>query len=1158
MNRNEFSWLMLIHYTLVGLLDVFTFIPAYTLFLRNNEIDMLPQMYLGASLAGLVLSVLYFQLATSFSYSKLIWGNLVVVLIMTLGIYSSLELPRMEWLIFSLPIWYELLRILNNFHVLGLSAYTTAGQQSKHLHGMFGMSRHLAGLLGGLLALLLLRHAGVSILFLIGAVITVLLLASSFIMSRLFMQFSQATKGRADGNGSTFGLFKDNYIILIFIQVILTWIIFYVIENAFFNQARPYYPDHDQLAGFLAYFLAGTSVITLPFSFLGSSKVRLFGIKSLFILPGILFVMILFLFGGGRPEAQVLSGWTFRTDTLVFGAILAIKFLYNFLYLFTNIPATHLLYQPLTLERRVQVQVVADCFLTSLAVGLAGLILLPLTSLDITNLMIVLLPILAVLVGVIFFLNRQYPAKLDKLLDKRQLDDLDILLEDASSIAVLQQALQSSHPGRVLCALKVLSQSGNTSRLTTDLPALLAHPAPAVRQEALHHIEALHLTSETEKVKNLITMDDSPAVRAVALHTLSALDPINSFEKIVPYLNSSEFQVRQEAFTGLLRYGIPHVKEVMTERLSTMIASPDLCERIFAAQVLGAAPGADLCPLLDKLLADESLEVQRAALAAAGKTKCQQLWPQLLQKIYSPQLRATAAVALVAGGEATLSELQTALTTAGQDRETLKRLARIIGRIGGPKATAFLSKHLAWPERDVRTQILEALSRCGYQAGRRDKEGIEAQIKAEIIETATILQAKVDLLAFEGESPALSLLQDALRYQFEQTRRRIFLLLFFLYPTPTEEIFQVRLALTLGITAASDKEAQEAAQKLGKLSLSPDLILMLSPLFNESALPDRLARLTFFFPQAGQPSLQSWEAPPNNWGCEGVPPNTVQTRPEERLYEIMTNPTHQYIPWTKACALHAVGALKLTDEKFIEAVTQAISLDLQNPLRYFYHQVRQFLNLPGGNRPPSQEKALLTETATRTLVMLNGANRDHLFKIARRAAFPQVAAAIPPLEQLQQGGKIMLSTIEKVITLKDTDLFSKTPDEVLAEVAQYLEEVEYEAGKNVFQKGEQGDWMYIIVEGKVKAHDGETFFNYLGNSEIFGEMSVFGTEPRSASITAVEDTLLLRLDKKPLYELMEDRAEVWQGVISVLSGRLRNRLNDITQLKAEVRELSRP
>jgi hypothetical protein len=148
------------------------------------------------------------------------------------------------------------------------------------------------------------------------------------------------------------------------------------------------------------------------------------------------------------------------------------------------------------------------------------------------------------------------------------------------------------------------------------------------------------------------------------------------------------------------------------------------------------------------------------------------------------------------------------------------------------------------------------------------------------------------------------------------------------------------------------------------------------------------------------------------------------------------------------------------------------------------------------------------------------------------------------------GERPMLTTIEKVILLKDADLFAETPDELLAEVAGLLTEVELPAGQAVFQKSEPGDSLYIVVSGRVRVHDGDYTLNVLGESEMFGEMALLEPEPRMASVTAETDALLLRLDGEPFFELIDTRSEVARGIIRVLSRRLRQRVQEVAALRA--------
>ena len=143
----------------------------------------------------------------------------------------------------------------------------------------------------------------------------------------------------------------------------------------------------------------------------------------------------------------------------------------------------------------------------------------------------------------------------------------------------------------------------------------------------------------------------------------------------------------------------------------------------------------------------------------------------------------------------------------------------------------------------------------------------------------------------------------------------------------------------------------------------------------------------------------------------------------------------------------------------------------------------------------------------------------------------------------------MLSTLERVIILKTVSIFAETPDEILAEVAAICDEIELPGGQTVFEKGDPGDSLYIIVSGQVRVHDDDRLLNYLNERDVFGEMAVLDPETRSASVTTVEETRLLRVDQQALFEVMDDRPEVARGIIQVLSRHLRNRLKDLAELR---------
>lgn len=133
----------------------------------------------------------------------------------------------------------------------------------------------------------------------------------------------------------------------------------------------------------------------------------------------------------------------------------------------------------------------------------------------------------------------------------------------------------------------------------------------------------------------------------------------------------------------------------------------------------------------------------------------------------------------------------------------------------------------------------------------------------------------------------------------------------------------------------------------------------------------------------------------------------------------------------------------------------------------------------------------------------------------------------------------MISTVEKVLFLKGVDLFETIAGEELSSIARITDQIDIAANDVVFKEGDEGDAMYLIVGGKVKVHSGEQVFAELGERQVFGEMSILDAEPRSASITAMTELTLLKIARDDFTEILAEKPEIAQGVLKVLTRRLR-------------------
>ena len=140
---------------------------------------------------------------------------------------------------------------------------------------------------------------------------------------------------------------------------------------------------------------------------------------------------------------------------------------------------------------------------------------------------------------------------------------------------------------------------------------------------------------------------------------------------------------------------------------------------------------------------------------------------------------------------------------------------------------------------------------------------------------------------------------------------------------------------------------------------------------------------------------------------------------------------------------------------------------------------------------------------------------------------------------MEPGNINRLLLIEKVLVLKSLNLFKDTPENVLADLAPLMKEIQYEQGTEIFKEGEIGDCMYIIQQGNIRIHKGNTTLAILKEKEVFGELSLLDADTRSASATADTDCTLYKIDQEPFYELMDERPEVAKGFIKILCQRLR-------------------
>jgi CRP-like cAMP-binding protein len=137
--------------------------------------------------------------------------------------------------------------------------------------------------------------------------------------------------------------------------------------------------------------------------------------------------------------------------------------------------------------------------------------------------------------------------------------------------------------------------------------------------------------------------------------------------------------------------------------------------------------------------------------------------------------------------------------------------------------------------------------------------------------------------------------------------------------------------------------------------------------------------------------------------------------------------------------------------------------------------------------------------------------------------------------------------VDDEVVLK-APLFATMDPEETRKLFESMAKVRLPRGEVLFQEGESGDRLYVIARGKIKlgrrSVDGrENLLSILGPGEMFGELSLFDPGPRTATASAVSDSLLYELHHEQLIAWLENHPQVSRHMLLALAQRLR-RTND--------------
>lgn len=129
--------------------------------------------------------------------------------------------------------------------------------------------------------------------------------------------------------------------------------------------------------------------------------------------------------------------------------------------------------------------------------------------------------------------------------------------------------------------------------------------------------------------------------------------------------------------------------------------------------------------------------------------------------------------------------------------------------------------------------------------------------------------------------------------------------------------------------------------------------------------------------------------------------------------------------------------------------------------------------------------------------------------------------------------------LDRVLALKETQIFKELSGQILANVAVILDKKLIGEGEYIMRKGEKGDSMYLIESGQLEVRDGDRVLATLGEKQVVGEMSLLAPIDRTADVVAIEESVLYRIEREKFVDLIYEEPEIMLGIITSLVYRIR-------------------
>ena len=1049
--------LLFFHSFFLGLFIAFYFVPANSIFIQYHGSERLPYAYIISGIAGYLISLLYSLLQKKVDSKILFLGATIFMFVITLASRLALFFVDPVYLSFFIFIWAWPFISLASTVSGGLALQYLNLIQVKRLFGLMNMGAVIASILGYLaipLLMTVLSHS-YDLLYIgdIGLAASVVLLFMLFKFLGSSTQ-KETTKQAAAVVTKFRDLVKDKYFLLIFGSATLSMITIYVVDFGFLssvNVQKDLFSSPESVSNYLALVYGGLKIGELIISYFSSRLLSKHGVKlGLTILPISITIIV---------AVSTIVGITAGVATIAFLVLMTLnKSMERILRRGLDDPAFNILYQPLPGSQKMAVQTKVAVVMQG-AISFAGLLLLLanffLKTPDGYNLQyypLLLLPVLLFWVLIARQLYLAYKAKLRQILV-----DISRTKKRESSRYLygsefLTKKFKMFNESVVEMSVSLLSET-NPRVMEPYASTLLNMRNSSVKIAILNKIDASWRNRLLNTIKKIYISDKSEYIRELALRVKNILDD-NYPDEV------------DEA-------------EIARLKKSTRFEDKLLLQKMMAN---GNIPFDD--HVIIRMLNDPDKTIKMAAINLAPKSKSNVSINKLVELINSDEYYHICGEALLEAGDRVLNDLELFFTESRPPRVIL-RVIEILAKIGSSRAKSILVRFINYPDRRVQHEIISALYFCKFQAGPKEVPDIREKLESVI---GNILWIYASILDIETERNTLKLLQ-AVDLERELNFEILFKILSFLYEP------RIINLIRKNIIGKNTIFALEIVDNF----ISQDIKQLITPLFDDISISQKIKKLNFLFPQKRMSFIS-------------------------RLNDIITKDYDKVGPWTVSKALELIGKLHSKSKSAAEAGDH--SIEYKDIELWTSDRIEKTLSKIRRSEMPDEvfvclfhPDELVYSTAARVIYEENpGKCTEYLERMSESKK--------GMLNELANNGFLLADRIK---LLKKHPLFFRVPENYLAELAKFVKVANLKAGQNLDIVNPDGsNNVIIVIKGVLEGMNFDTKEVKFEKNRIITHG--INLHPASQKLKAVTDVNSLYFSRFDYFNEMLDETNIIQHI----------------------------